>query len=584
MQDTSQGKERRMPEQGQEEGAVNGTDHTTEKTKDEDHAREGAPACADAAPAGAQAPAADAADGAHTTQPAAAEEEAGALCAATEEQGAGAEERAAAEPAEGGEAPQAEPAASQEETPAEGEQGSGAGAARPFGMRTGESMTFAQRMSGAGYLAGRRYDAVKNELLRYRHPKTGKGVRAKLSKTGENFSFGRKTLAMLRVSGATLRLFLALDPGKFGEGKYHHKNMSGTARYARCPMMLRLTSDRQVRHAQELIALVMAECGLEEDPNFVPCDQAAAFGKPRRQKRVYVRVPAPAGVKGQKARAQKEKEGSVAAEIAASSPVREGDIPPTAIKARLPRRAAVFDRFGVKIGRLRRGVWYDEEKEEQGTFREQGEGVLYYPKGKTEALAYLDGNGNLLTGRHKHVATLRHSRLPLVAVLLFLCAALIVLAILLGALAVPDSSEPYAPTIFLTTEDGEHWEDSKELDVFLNDEFEGSVVKPGMRGAYRFKFENANDDAVAFSLLFSEVNEYGIGMKYRLVRDGASISGEEYRTAAELGREDLTLEARSTALFELQWYWEHNDEVDTAAGEASATYTLIIELTASVRE
>ena len=48
MQDTSQGKERRMPEQGQEEGAVNETDHTTEKTTDEDHAREGAPACAGA--------------------------------------------------------------------------------------------------------------------------------------------------------------------------------------------------------------------------------------------------------------------------------------------------------------------------------------------------------------------------------------------------------------------------------------------------------------------------------------------------------------------------------------------------------
>lgn len=96
----------------------------------------------------------------------------------------------------------------------------------------------------------------------------------------------------------------------------------------------------------------------------------------------------------------------------------------------------MYDRFGEKIGVLRRGVWYGAEKEEKGAFREQGEGVLYYPSGQDTALAYLDGNGNLLTSLHKHVATIKRSRLPLL-VLIVLCAALALLAVLLGALAVP---------------------------------------------------------------------------------------------------------------------------------------------------
>ena len=464
-----------------------------------------------------------------------------------------------------------------------GETGSGEDASGRFGMLSGESMTFAQRMSGAGYVTGRRYDAIKNELLRYRHPRTGKGVRAKLSKTGENFSFGRKTLAMLRVSGATLRLFLALDPAKYSGGRYHHKDMSATARYARCPMLLRLTSDRQVRYAQELIGKLMRENGLEEDPDYVACDQAGAFGKPKRKKRVYVRVPAPASVAGARGRSAAERTvDPVAEEIAAAAPVQEAQLPPEAVKARLPRRGSVYDRFGEKIGVLRRGVWYGAEKEEKGAFREQGEGVLYYPSGQDTALAYLDGNGNLLTSLHKHVATIKRSRLPLL-VLIVLCAALALLAVLLGALAVPHSAEPYAPTIFLTDEEGTHWIEQEDLSVFLNEECGDAVIAPGMSGAYRFVFENANEDAVEYSLTFREENEYGIALKYRLVRDGAPVTGEEYLPAGELGVTGLTLEARSSALFELQWYWEHNDEADTAAGAAGASYTLHIGLTAAVR-
>lgn len=455
----------------------------------------------------------------------------------------------------------------------------------PFRGIRSENRTFAQRMSSAGYITGRQYDAVKNELMSYRPVQKGKGIRCVLSKQGESFLFGRKTLAFLRISGMTLRLFLALDPSGYPESRYHHKDMSQTARYAHCPMMIRLTSDRQVRYAQELIGIMMEKYGLEKDPDYIPSDQADAFGKPRRAKtqkpiaQADVGTPSVAGTEPPLPPAGAD----VYSEIAVSAPLQQENLPPEAVRARLPRRAAIFDRFGEKIGRLRGGAWYDGEKNIRGEFRQQGEGVLYYPSGQSDALAYLDGNGNLLTSAHKHVATLKRPLMVLVWVLIGICAALAILSILLGALAVPKSETPYAPTIFIADETGTSWSDQENLPVFYSGEFGDSVIAPGMRGSYRFVFENNNDDAVQFSLDFSEENEHGIGLGYRLVRDGAPLTpSEDFVGTEALGADGLTLEAHSRTLFELQWYWEDNDEIDTVAGEAGAIYTLTIRLTASV--
>lgn len=255
------------------------------------------------------------------------------------------------------------------------------------------------------------------------------------------------------------------------------------------------------------------------------------------------------------------------------------------VKAKLPRRAAVYDRHGEKIGKLRKGIWYDENKEQRGYFSEEGEGVLYYPLGAEAPHAYLDGNGNLLTALHTHVATLRRPHAVPFLILLIALIAATVLAIVFGAFALPLSAAPYAPTIFLTDEDGTDWNEQENLNVFYNDRFGDSVIAPGMSGSYRFIYENANDDAVEYSLGFRADNEYGILLVYRLVRDGAYLAGEEdYVGIDELGVGGLTIEAHSSAMFELQWFWAHNDPVDTVAGEEGAVYTLHIELTAAVKE
>ena len=67
------------------------------------------------------------------------------------------------------------------------------------------------------------------------------------------------------------------------------------------------------------------------------------------------------------------------------------------------------------------------------------------------------------------------------------------------------------------------------------------------------------------------------------MRDGSPVTlSEGFVKPEELGADGMTLQAYSSTLFELQWYWVENDEIDTAAGEADAIYTLTISFTAAV--
>lgn len=104
-----------------------------------------------------------------------------------------------------------------------------AGSARAAAPRN-----FAARMGDAGYVVGRRYDAIKNAFLSYRPAgKKGRSLRARITRGGETFGFGRTVIAKLCLVGGYLRLFLALDPKAYNVQKYHQKDYSEVARYAK---------------------------------------------------------------------------------------------------------------------------------------------------------------------------------------------------------------------------------------------------------------------------------------------------------------------------------------------------------------
>ena len=289
-------------------------------------------------------------------------------------------------------------------------------------------------------------------------------------------------------------------------------------------------------------------------------------------------VPAPA-------EATPAADASPAAETAASAaPVPESSA--YDIEVKCPKRGRVRDRAGTELGKLRRGVWYDNDKNRRGEFVKEDDKNVYLYEGENEnrrRTGYVDKHNNIHTLQNEYVGTIVHARTPWLLILCILLALITALTCILCAWALSRSESPYAPIIFATEEDGTNWEDREDLSVFYNQTFGDKVIVPGMTGAYRFRMQNNSPDPIVYSLTFSETNEYGIAMRYRLKRDGVYIAGEEnYVTVEELCLEDLSVEEESITLFELEWVWAHNDAVDTVAGENEAMYYLHIDFLAEV--
>ena len=472
----------------------------------------------------------------------------------------------------------------QDGTPQQSDAPQAAAHSVPF-VPSSEHRTFAARMADAGYSAGRRYDAVKNAFLSYRSAeKKLRQLRSRITSSGETFAAGRKLLARLCLVGGYLRLFLALDPKAYNVQKYHHKDYTEVVRYAKTPFMIKLSSDRQVRYALELIEELMLVNGFVKDESYIPRDQAGVFRSPRRRKTKIVYVNRPA-------------EGAAAETAAALPPALPAAVPsaeedesddvqdigePEAIDVRLPRRAAVVDKKGRRVGKIRKCVWRGEEDEVHGEFRKEDTNVfLYAGEART---AYVDKNDNILTLDNAYLATIRRfGWLPVLLIVIILAVAT-VLSVVLSSYFMSRSTD-YAPVLFVAHEDGTQWQDEENLPVFMNETFGDTVIAPGMQGTYRFALRNDNADTLVFALIFSEENTHGIGLVYKLKRDGVYVSGiSEHVGTEELSIYDMTIEPDSTTVFEIEWYWQDNDEVDTIAGENGAAYTLNIAFTAYVRE
>lgn len=437
-----------------------------------------------------------------------------------------------------------------------------------------ERRGFATRMGDADYVTGRRYDVIKNAFLSYKpQNKKIKALKSRISSGGETFLSGRKLLAKLCLVGGYLRLYFALDPKAYNQQKYHHKDLSEVVRYAKTPLMIKISSDRQKKYAVELIDEVMRLNGFEPNPDYIPVDRADVFRLPPSKRKVKIKT--------QIIYIDRKNSTQVAAADAVVSPKTAN---PLDADIKLPKRAKVTNRDGEEIGKVRSSVWFDEQKTELGVFRKEDSNVYFYKNG-TKA-AFLDGNDNVISMSNDYMASLRRFRTaPFVAVLLVILALVTALSVLLGLyFTKPTTSPNYAPTLFVADESGVEWSQSKELPVFVNEVFGDNIIMPGMNGAYRFTFENKNRDALIFSLVFATTkNDFGLEIVYRLKRDGAYIAGSEgYVTPEQLSSSEMTIEAGSATVFELEWLWRDNDVIDTVAGQNQAQYTLSIDLTAAV--
>ena len=89
------------------------------------------------------------------------------------------------------------------------------------------------------------------------------GVKVKGSWKKERIYLSKNRFAILFFKGMKLCVALALDPKKYEDSKYTSFDLTGMKKYDGTPLMLKMTSPRQMRHAIELLEILFATAGLK---------------------------------------------------------------------------------------------------------------------------------------------------------------------------------------------------------------------------------------------------------------------------------------------------------------------------------
>lgn len=237
-----------------------------------------------------------------------------------------------------------------------------------------------------------------------------------------------------------------------------------------------------------------------------------------------------------------------------------------------PIRADVLDAAGNRIGKVRGGAFYSLEGAFFGRFVSMEEGVFLAHEG--EVLGVLDGDRVLSSREGEHLCTLRRNAWGVW--LLFLTVAALFFACFTLGFAYrffPASMSGITDFDYQLTGSGSEWNIDIDLPAAWGDA-EGELIAPGMSGEYRFTIRNGSPVDVTGVFRFEEDNEAGIDMRFRLRQNGELISSEEFVPLDELELSSAYLSSDSTSAFVLEWYWSHNDPVDTWVGENGAYYAV----------
>ena len=109
------------------------------------------------------------------------------------------------------------------------------------------------------------YAAMATELLSYSK------MRSVVGWQGVSFLSGRTRVAFVSFSGKTLRLYLALDPDDFSDGKYKAKNVGDVKSKSKTPALLKIKSEGALKNALKLIDIAAENVGAgEKNPYFAP--------------------------------------------------------------------------------------------------------------------------------------------------------------------------------------------------------------------------------------------------------------------------------------------------------------------------
>ncbi len=129
----------------------------------------------------------------------------------------------------------------------------------PFAHLAGreDNRTFDEMLSHTSKEMQQRYESIAGLL------NSLKGMRLISAKKQQTYKYKNMPIARLAIRGKTLNAYLALDPKAYENTKYVFKDMSASKKFARYPMRIRVTSERQRRWTVELINKLAEENGIE---------------------------------------------------------------------------------------------------------------------------------------------------------------------------------------------------------------------------------------------------------------------------------------------------------------------------------
>lgn len=114
----------------------------------------------------------------------------------------------------------------------------------------GNDKTFTQKLKEISSEMLSRYELITSHLTSI------EGIKAKQSKKHVAYKLGNKAVAKLKIIGKTLNVYINLSPKKFKNTKYKFIDVSSKKSHEGYPMRVKITSDRQVKWAIELIKKV----------------------------------------------------------------------------------------------------------------------------------------------------------------------------------------------------------------------------------------------------------------------------------------------------------------------------------------
>ena len=119
-----------------------------------------------------------------------------------------------------------------------------------------KAKSFSYKLRTAEPVLKDRYKKIVQELNKI--PK----IRVIRSKKGETYRSGNNGICKLVIRGKTLNVYFALNPSDYQNTKYIYQDVSSSKKYERYAMRMKLTSDRQVKWAIELLADLTSQKGL----------------------------------------------------------------------------------------------------------------------------------------------------------------------------------------------------------------------------------------------------------------------------------------------------------------------------------